>query len=780
MKTKIISVCLIISFLLIGCTDNSNDVKDQATDIKTLDPTNIKMENRDFYQYYKLDDIPIVPDAPQYNLPLNEKDIYNYEDVKSKLNLDEKDLFLIKKNGFIVIKNPFNSKEEYITAPYETLKNYEVPIFITSDSLLHVYHIQFDETLRQIEEKEFYDDIWNISNELLEKSINDYNSFDGELKEASRRNIVYLSVALSLLSPKEDQICPYKEEWKCGDSYFKEEELTKYSFSVPFFVKSDVEKELKLIEAHEGFSKSPLFIYNEDYSQYLPRGHYTRSEKLKNYFKAMMWYGRISMILKGTDQVEPGKDCPEIPPCKALLSTYDARIHTIQASLISYNLALENDLLTKWNRIYGVTSFYVGFSDDLGPYEYLEAIGFVFGNEFNPKSLNSETTDKIKIKLAEYSSPKIYGGTGNCIINPPFSSEQADECLENTKGFRLMGQRFVPDSYIFSNLVGTYTQEYLEDKTPKPFTFVISGAGRPIRGFPRGLDVMYIMGSDRAGYLLESLDDSNYKDYDKQITELKKEFDSFSIQDWNRNLYWSWLYSLKSLNRDYNEGYPTFMQTDAWQDKELTTSLASWTELRHDTILYAKQSYTMLERTALPPEEEKVTGYVEPVPEFYNRLLALTRMTNRGLEDMGVLDDNSRSRLQNLEKLLERLVKISEKELKAEELTQEDYDFIKNFGDLLNSSIYSVEENARKTTIVADVHTDGNTQMVLEEGVGYVDIILVAYKTPQGRTFLGAGPVMSYYEFKHPMSDRLTDEKWRELLSSNPPKSPEWTLNYSN
>ena len=577
MKTKIISVCLIISFLLIGCTDNSNDVKDQATDIKTLDPTNIKMENRDFYQYYKLDDIPIVPDAPQYNLPLNEKDIYNYEDVKSKLNLDEKDLFLIKKNGFIVIKNPFNSKEEYITAPYETLKNYEVPIFITSDSLLHVYHIQFDETLRQIEEKEFYDDIWNISNELLEKSINDYNSFDGELKEASRRNIVYLSVALSLLSPKEDQICPYKEEWKCGDSYFKEEELTKYSFSVPSFVKSDVEKELKLIEAHEGFSKSPLFIYNEDYSQYLPRGHYTRSEKLKNYFKAMMWYGRISMILKGTDQVEPGKDCPEIPPCKALLSTYDARIQTIQASLISYNLALENDLLTKWNRIYGVTSFYVGFSDDLGPYEYLEAIGFVFGNEFNPKSLNSETTDKIKIKLAEYSSPKIYGGTGNCIINPPFSSEQADECLENTKGFRLMGQRFVPDSYIFSNLVGTYTQEYLDDKTPKPFTFVISGAGRPIRGFPRGLDVMYIMGSDRAGYLLESLDDSNYKDYDKQITELKKEFDSFSIQDWNRNLYWSWLYSLKSLNRDYNEGYPTFMQTDAWQDKYFTTSLASWT-----------------------------------------------------------------------------------------------------------------------------------------------------------------------------------------------------------
>lgn len=781
MKAKIFSICVIISFLLVGCAENSNFEKNQATDIKTLDPTSIKIENKDFFQYYKLDTVNIVPNAPQYTLPLNNKDINNYEDIKTKLKLDEKDLSLIKKNGFVVIKNPFNSKEEYITAPYETLKNNEIPMLITSDSLLHIYHIQFDETLRQIEEKEFYDNIWDISNGLLERSISNYNSFDGELKEASRRNIVYLSVALSLLSPTKDQICPYKEEWKCDDSYFKEEELTKYSFSIPSFVKSDVEAELKLIEAHEGFSKSPLFIYTEDYSQYLPRGHYTRSEKLKNYFKAMMWYGRISMILKGTDQVEPGNECPEIPPCKGLLSTYDARIQTMQASLISYNLALENDLLVKWNRIYGVTSFYVGFSDDLGPYEYLEAIGFVLGNDFNPKSLNSETTNKLKIKLAEYSSPKIYGGTGNCVINPPFSSEQADECLENTKGFRLMGQRFILDSYMFSNLVGTYTQEYLGDKDPKPFTFVISGAGRPIRGFPRGLDVMYTMGSDRAGYLLEYLEDSNYKDYGKQIIELKKEFDSFSVEEWNKNLYWSWLYSLKSLNKKYTSGYPTFMQTDVWQDKELTTSLASWTELRHDTILYAKQSYTARETSAIPPmEEQKVTGYVEPVPEFYNRLLALTRMTNRGLDDMGVLDDNSRYRLQNLERILEKLIEISEKELKAEKLTQEDYDFIKDFGDQLNSVIYSVEENARKTTIVADVHTDGNTQMVLEEGVGYVDIILVAYKTPQNRIFLGAGPVMSYYEFKQPMNDRLTDEKWRELLISNPPKTPEWTVNYSN
>jgi hypothetical protein len=64
--------------------------------------------------------------------------------------------------------------------------------------------------------------------------------------------------------------------------------------------------------------------------------------------------------------------------------------------------------------------------------------------------------------------------------------------------------------------------------------------------------------------------------------------------------------------------------------------------------------------------------------------------------------------------------------------------------------------------------------MVLEEGVGYVDLILVAYIVPDGRIIVGAGPVFSYYEFKHPMDDRLTDEKWTEMLKEDPPKKPGW------
>jgi len=798
-KFSILPIFLVIVIVFTGCVEEPTPPGETTTTVTTTtipaslktEPINlsgVKTEKLSFVKYYSLTPLDIELKVSPYDLPLKTEDITNYNDFSGKISLSSEASALLEENGFVVVKNPFNSEEEYITQPYKTLKDREIPIFITSDSLLHLYHIQFDETLRQIEEREFYDKIWEISNELLDDSMGKYNGASGDLKEAYKRNAAYLSVGLELLKPREDQLCPYKNEWECTDAYFKEEDLQKYKFEIPDFVKEDVEKELELIEKHEGFSESPIFIYKEDYSQYIPRGHYTRSEKLKNYFKAFMWYGRISMLLKGTDQVEVGEPCANFPPCTALISIYDAKIQTTQASLITSKFAKSQELKNRWDRIYSVTAFYVGLSDDLGPYEYIEALNSVFGDSFNPNDLTEENIGKLKAKLAEYRTPKIYGGTGDVALWPPFTPEQADEVLGITQGFRLMGQRFIPDSYMFSNLVSPHVGMYSGKNCDQVFTCEVT-AGGPARCFPRGLDAMALLGSKRAKELLTELGDTEYEGRDKEgnkITyetrsnKLKEEFDNFTAKDWQKNLYWSWLYALKPLLKEFPEGYPTFMQTKAWQDKELTTALASWTELRHDTILYAKQSYTMgLTSMPMPPPEKPVVGYIEPVPEFYNRLLALTRMTSKGLDDMEVLDNSAKYRLQNLERILERLVELSEKELENEELTKEDYDFIKNFGDELNSVIEDVDEKAKKTTIVADVHTDQNTRQVLEEGVGYVNLIVVAYKLPDGRILVGSGPVMTYYEFKQPMKDRLTDEKWRDILKENPPEKPKWVSNFA-
>jgi hypothetical protein len=712
----------------------------------------------------------LANDASGYKLPLSTEDIDNFEDFNSRLPLGDEAVGRLEENGFVVMNDPFSPNREDITAPYKLLKNFEVPIFITSDSLLHVYHIQFDETLRRIEEEHFYDDLWILTEEMLAKSEADYNASSGEAKEAAKMNVAFFSTALLLLSPTSDQLCPgggrecFEGSFEGTYPYFTPEELEERSFEVPALVKDEVEAELALIEGESGFAKSPIFGRDEDYSQYRPRGHYTRSERLKNYFQAMIWYGRMGFLLKGCDG-----DC--------IVSEKEARIQTLAASMIAQNLLNDPESKERWDRIYNVTTFYVGSSDDLGPYEYSDAIDALFEGSVQARDLSDSDLSHLKARLAEERSPRIYGGTGvdspACAAEPPFSPEEADLCLAATAGLRFMGQRFVPDSYIFQNLVipnvGGYTGE------GDAFTLGPQG-----RHFPRGLDLMAILGSERADEILKALNDSSYQNYSSQRAELEAEFNSFSDEDWQKNLYWSWLYALKPLLEAPRPNSPAFMQTTAWQDKELTTALASWAELRHDTILYAKQSYT-LRAIALPPDEpEPVAGYVEPVPEVYGRLFDLAKMNREGLEEAGLLDDVSGSRLESFETILERLMEISKKELDGEALTEGDVEFINDFGERLNGAIEGVDDKSKKTTIVADVHTDPNTGQVLEEGVGRVRLIAVAYQLPDGRILLGAGPVFSYYEFKQPIDDRLTDEAWREMLTDSPPAEPEWTASFAD
>ena len=690
-------------------------------------------------KYYVLFDNPIEPNAPGYSLPLDLGAIVNYAAMDSKFGLNNT-APLLEQNGFAVIEHDFgwfDPNRDDIVKPYEYLRDRDIPLFVTADTLLHLYHIQFDETLKEIEEREFYADINNLTTALLDDALSLHEQYTGNLKEAAKRNVAYLAVAKKLIDP---------------------------NAQVPQFVTGLVSAELDKIDAHAGFTESDIFIYKEDYSQYVPRGHYTRSEQLKRYFRTLMWYGRMAFLLKGAENWGPLGD--------ALISIEDAKIQTLQAVLLAKsieNVSVDQRTgLDVWDRLYTVTAFYVGLADDLTPYEYLDTLNKIFGSNFEPAILeNQDIFFHLKTELSLLRSPQIYGGTGDIWVVPPVTPEALNEVLDKTKGMRLMGQRFIPDSYMFQHLVFPSVLNYFGNAEPKPFTYGVLGD----RSYPRGLDVMAILGSEHAKDILIKEGDTDYVDYELRFNKLKTEFDAFDLTDWNRNLYWSWLYSLRALIEGFGEGYPNFMRTQAWQEKELNAALASWTELRHDTILYAKQSYTP-PRSNLPPT---VTGYVEPVPEFYGRLLALTEMTRLGLSDFDVLSTQAIERLTTLEAILTRLIEIANKELTNQPLSEHDYKYIKDFAKTLEGAVMGVEETGLKTTLIADVHTYSFEGLVVEEAVGKVDLIVVAFPSPDGSIFLAAGPVLSYYEFKHPMSDRLTDEAWRKLLASpDKPERPKW------
>lgn len=682
-----------------------------------------------FTDYYESPGYSVTARVPQYTLPLDIEKVSNWQELSQRRTPYDVTRIraLLERNGFGVMA--VQSGED-MAAPYRLLKEANIPVFVTADTLLHLYHVQFGETLREIEETQFYPLARALTAALLEDANTQRRALTGNLGEAARRNAAFFSVAARLLDPQA---------------------------ATPPDLETAAGAELERIAAHSGFSASPIFVYEEDYSQYVPRGHYTRSETLERYFRALMWYGRMGFLLKSSEL---------LPPPHAEMQTLGA---ALIASALPRVAVGGRTALDVWNRIYTVTAFYVGVADDLTPQEYRNAIADVAGAAGNAAMLADPALfQRFRAALANLRNPRIYGGTGNCEIGAPFDPAQIDECLDKSKGMRLMGQRFVPDSYLFQNLVGL---DYVGKG--QPFTMVQTMLG-PVRGFPRGLDWMDILGSRRAAAILEREGDTEYALYHDLRRALAGEFAALGEADWNRNLYWGWLHALKPLVAPFPEGYPTFMRTEAWEDKSLHTALASWTELRHDTILYAKQSYTPV-RTSLPPPAR---GYVEPVPEFYARLLALTRMTTRGLDAMEALSAASRQRLDRLAALLDWLLDLSLKELRNEPLTAEENDALASIATTLEAVVAGLPDASVRTTLVADVHTDGNTGMVLEQGVGKVDMLAAVAALPDGTLRIFLGPVLSYFEFKQPAAQRLTDEAWLEMLEQRPPVRSKWTESF--
>lgn len=710
-KRKNVLISVIVFILLVtslsGCQSSSNTEEEQASQ---------PIISQNTFASYSEVPVNINPSIEDYQVARNLENVTN----KDRFAFSDEAESLLIKNGFVVIPSPM---QEFFSI-YEMNRYDCMPNFITTDAMLHNYHLYFSYLIRTLEKDSLRSELDTLTKSMLAKSQTQYQSLKGtDWENAARRDVAFFAVAARLLNPESE---------------------------IPSFVSKEVNNELKLITDHqETFVPSPVMnmgdsntsfteTLNEDYTQYIPRGHYTKSDELKTYFKAMMWYGRMNFRASNVDE------------------TKSAVLITLLFNQKDYN---------HWNNIYEPTNFFVGKSDDLGFNQYSPLLKEVYGKIPSLKDLtsNAKEWEAVLAGIKKLDPPAINS-------MPIFDETIQPDREKAIKGFRFMGQRFTLDASIFQHLVYREVEKNREGE---------------VRMLPKGLDIPAAMGSQEAYAILKDMGETSYKNYPENMKKIQGYIASMEVKDRTQNLYGAWLYTLLPLTESKGKGYPFFMQNQAWSRKQVETYLGSYTELKHDTILYAKQVYAEM---GGGEEEQDDRGYVEPNPVVYGRLAALTRMTIDGLQSRGLLKESTSASLEQLEELALQLKTISEKELDQEPLSKDEYDLIRSFGGQLEhfwlealkdegvDSPSAVAENP--AALIADVATDPNGQ-VLEEGTGYVSNVYAVVPVA-GSLRIAKGAVFSYYEFPWPSNDRLTDEKWKDMLENEKkPEAPSWTKIYT-
>ena len=641
----------------------------------------------------------------------------------------------LARNGFVVV--PFEGFAG-MAEVYERLKERGFPIFVTTDALLHTAHLFFDYLLRAVEMTALRSQLVALTEVLLQASARDFaQATDPEVKEAARHNLAFFAVGARLLDP---------------------------AAQVPARVADLVEAELGLLEERaDGVPppKSPVLSVREDYTQYIPRGHYTRNDAFRTYFMAAMWYGRMGFFVCPSQSHDLSQADTERLARQALLIT-----RSLHEERVGDRAAVE-----VWRGVYETTALFAGRAEDPGPDEYVALAQPIYGGLPDLAQLaDGARLGAFLAAARELSRPRVlstyYLPVGSDGVTPRWE--------DGTLGFRFMPQRFVPDSHILSELVWDRVGGYMGQG--QPFTLFVSLYEGPYRGVPRGLDVLAAFGCELAERILREEGDTEYAGYVENLAALRA---LYARDGSARDLYHHCLGVIRTLLEAPPGSAPAFVQNEAWACKQLNAALGTWAELRHDTILYVKQSYTGASRGSAPPPPSPL-AYVEPYPQVYRRLSALVAQMREGLDGWGMLEPDVHARLVAFEELLVELAAIAERELQGQLPTESEVKGLAAIGQRLKAllefppalmaQIGSGTDD--RMAIVGDVHTHLEGGVVLEEAVGDPHLICVEIER-EGRRDRYWGAVFSYYEFKHPMDDRLTDEAW-QAMSPKPPLPP-WT-----
>lgn len=664
-----------------------------------------------------------------------------------RMNAAELDAF--KRNGFVVSERMGAAS---FSQQYYRIYSRDLPVFVTADSILHAWHRSYDAMLEQLEETYLAISLGEIlagMTDGLAAAKKEYG--DGVLETAVLDADYFLAVARSLLEAK--NVATRLDQDK------------------------RVAETLGAIESL-AFLKLRLFGRERevDFSQFKVRGHYENSELLKKYFKAMMWCGRMDLRVAGNPQESSPRE--------------------LGAAVVLHDLLHRSGKFEQWQQFDRMIQTFVGKTDSM---TFAQLAGILAeANIKSPADLKAERDLAALKERIDAGKLGLQHIRGDSYISP-FGPEK----IQLPRSFTVLGQKFVMDSWATAKVV--YDDVLWNDvKVP--------------RRIPSALDVAFAaLGNDQVVPELvtrmNARDGREFRDglnYQHNLAAVRNVIDRQSTAAWDENLYTHWLACLRELSKPTTgPEFPEALRTQAWAMKTLNTQLASWTQLRHDTILYAKQSYTGRTLCYYP------AGFVEPVPHFWARM---ETMANRAAEliektpfpdrktllppgyevQLSYFKDIQAKFFRNFAKQVGVLKDIAGKELAQKELTKTEADFLKTIVEIQHRGsggpyytgwyyglfYKGVEDGDKWDALVADVHTDlpdeiyGDPGCVLHQGVGNVDLIFLAVDNGPDR-MVYAGPTLSHYEFEMPGTTRKSDSEWRkDIREGRLAPRPSWTKAY--
>jgi hypothetical protein len=392
-----------------------------------------------------------------------------------------------------------------------------------------------------------------------------------------------------------------------------------------------------------------------------------------------------------------------------------------------------------------------------------------------------------------------------------YYSPLGPEEVQLPRSFTVLGQKFVLDSWVTAKTV---------------YDDVFWDGAKVNRRIPAALDVAFAaFGNDQVvPDLVGRMTNAGgrpFRDgfnYQHNLAAVRKVIDAQNASAWDADLYLNWLACLRELSRPTTDSrYPEALRTRAWAMKTLNTQLASWTQLRHDTIAYVKQSYSAVPSCYYP------AGYVEPIPHFWARLEKMAtraavlieqtpysdyfvdgqvwkadKFVSQSIPRQGKdLQLKQASFFRNFARQVARLKEIAEKELAGKNLSAAETTFLEDTVQLARASGFAGYDGwypglfyrghrdcEDQEFFVADVHTDppssmdGDPGCVLHQGVGNVDLLVLAVDSGSDQ-MVYAGPVLSHYEFEMAGVTRKSDGEWREDFTGHKvPPRPDWTKRY--